>query len=110
MRRSPVPGLLVLLMVATYACAGGLEVDSEPRPTRALNVTNDLAHPMIVWFDDGDGERLLGTVAARSTERFVLGDIAAGTLSVIARDEARTHTVRRTVAIPPGGSADVRLD
>jgi hypothetical protein len=110
MPRSPLLALVPLLMVATVACAPGMELDTDPRQTQAINVINDLTHPMIIWFDDGTGERLLGTVAAGSTDRFVLGGAGPMTLSVIARDEARTHTVRRTVTIAPGGSADVRLD
>lgn len=110
MRRPQVPVLVVLALLTANACGPTMEIDTDPRQVQAINVTNDLSHPMIVWFDDGTGERLLGTVAGRSTDRFVLGDTAAGTVSVIARDEGRTHTVRRTVTISPGGTVDVRLD
>jgi hypothetical protein len=110
MRRSPVPFLMILALMTASACGPAMELDTDPRQVQAINVTNALSHPMIVWFDDGTGERLLGTVAAGSTDRFVLGDTPAGTVSVIARDEGRTHTVRRTVTITPGGTGDVRLD
>lgn len=110
MPRSPLLTLVPLIVIAGLACAPGMELDADPRQTQAINVTNAMPHPMIVWFDDGTGERLLGTVDSGSTDRFVLDGTGAATVSVIARDEAQTHTVRRTVTLAPGGSADVRLD
>jgi hypothetical protein len=53
---------------------------------------------------------LLGTVAAGSTDRFIIAGTASMTVSIVATDQARTRTVRRTVTLVPGGSVDVRLD
>jgi hypothetical protein len=100
----------VLLVAATVACARGVDFSPDPVQASAVNVINDLPHAMVIWFDDGTGERLLGTVSARSRDRFVIAGTTAVTLSVIGRDEAGTQTVRRTVALVPGGSVDVRLD
>jgi hypothetical protein len=110
MRRLPLLFPLAALLLVGTACARGVDFDPDVQQTHAVNVINDLPHPMVVWFDDGTGERLLGTVAARSRDRFILAGTAATTVSVVARDEARTHTVRRTVTLVPGGSVDVRLD
>jgi hypothetical protein len=103
-----VAALLAAVMV--IGCAPVPGSDGEPRPAHAINVINELPHAMVVWFDDGTGERLLGTVAAGGRDRFVLGGVTGTTVSVIARDEAATHTVRRTVALRAGDPVDVRLD
>jgi hypothetical protein len=110
MRRNRLFLPLLVLVMATAACARGVDFEPDPRQATAINVANELTHPMIVWSDDGSGERLLGTVAARSTERFVIAATGAATLSVVARDEGGTHTVRRTVTLVPGGSVDVRIN
>jgi hypothetical protein len=110
MRRLPLWLLTAVLVLAVgTACARGVDFGPGAQ-TQAINVINDMPHPMIVSFDDGTGERLLGTVAARSTDRFVIAGTAATTISVVAHDQARTHTVRRTVTLVPGGSVDVRLN
>jgi hypothetical protein len=102
--------LAVLILAATAACARGVDFSPDPTQTHAINVVNALPHAMIVWFDDGTGERLLGTVGAGSQDRFVIAGTDATTISVIGRNEANTQTVRRTVTLTPGRSVDVRLD
>jgi hypothetical protein len=102
--------LPALMLVLAAACARGVDFDPDRQQTHAVNVINELAHPMVVWFDDGTGERLLGTVGARSRDRFILAGSTATTVSIVARDEGGTHTVRRTVALAPGSSVDVRID
>jgi hypothetical protein len=101
--------LLALLLVIT-ACGRPIEFDPELSQVRAVNVINELPHSMVVSFDDGSGERLLGTVAARSQDRFVIAGTSATTVTLIARDESQTHTLRRTVNLVPAGTVDVRLD
>jgi hypothetical protein len=102
--------LAILLLVTASACARPVDFDVDPQQTQALNVINDMPHPMMVWFDDGTGERLLGTVAAGSRDRFIIAGATATTVSVVARDQGGTHTVRRTVSLVPGGTVDVRLN
>ncbi len=109
MRRLQLP-LLLVLGVAVSACTRGVTLNPEPETIYAVNVTNDLAEPMIVSFDDGSGTRLLGTVAAGGTERFVLAGAASQTVSIIARNEADTRTVRRSVTLVPGETVAVRLN
>jgi hypothetical protein len=110
MRRLPLLFLTAILVLAAgTACVRG--VDFGPgAESQAINVINELPEAMIVSFDDGTGERLLGTVAARSTDRFIIAGTASMTVSIVATDQARTRTVRRTVTLVPGGSVDVRLD
>jgi len=103
--------LVVLVLAGGAACAaGGMEFETDPRQTQAINVINQLSHSMVIWFDDGEGERLLGTVAAGSRDRFVIAATGVSTLSVVARDEGETRTVRRTVTLVPGGTVDVVIN
>ncbi len=103
--------LAVLFLAATTACVPrGVDFGPDAEQAAAVTVINEMAHPMIVWFDDGTGERLLGTVAAGSRDRFVIAGTTATTVSVIARDEAETQTVRRTVTLVPAESVEVRLN
>ena len=103
--------LLALLCVATLAgCARGVSLNTDPGETYAISVVNPMPHAMIVSFDDGSGARLLGTVGAGRTERFVIAGAANPTVSVVAHDEAESHTVRRTVVLQAGGTVEVRLN
>lgn len=97
-------------MAVVVGCAGAMEFETDPRQTQAINVINQMPHAMVIWFDEGDGERLLGTVAAGSSDRFVIASPGVSTLSVVARDEARSETVRRTVTLVAGGTVDVVLN
>lgn len=91
------------------ACARGLAVESEPGPAYTLEINNPLAEPMIVWYDDGTGSHLLGTVSAGSQGRFVVTRPARQELTITATNEARTHTVTRTVTLQMGAVAEVTL-
>lgn len=101
---------LLALVAAATACTRSVDLDADPGQTYAVNVINTFAQPMIVSFDDGSGPRLLGTVGANRTERFVVAGTSGGTVSIIARDESDSRTVRRTVSLVPGGTVDVRLN
>lgn len=107
MRMTPL--LTVLVLASAAGCARSVALDTEPGQTYAVSVVNTMSHPMIVSFDDGSGVRLLGTVSAGATERFVIAGSASQTVSIVAHDEGETHTVRRTVVLQPGGTVEVRL-
>lgn len=108
MRRLRLPALAALLALAATACAGA-SMDSHLGERYAVTVVNEMPHPMIVSVDDGHATRLLGTVAADSESRFVL-DGGSTTITLIATDEADTHTVRRTVVLHAGRTVEVRLN
>lgn len=111
MRRVPLRlPILALGLLLASACARPLDLDPDLHQTHAVNIVNSMAGPMVVWFDDGSGERLLGTVAAGSSDRFVIAGTDATTITVVARDEGRTQTVRRTVTLVPGETVRVQLD
>lgn len=100
---------LVAFLPLLAACARGVAVESEPGPAYAIQVNNPMPHPMIVSYNDGSGDRLLGTVAARGNARFVITTPANRRISVIATDEQRRHTVTKTVMLQPGATAEVVL-
>lgn len=105
--------LLTLAVLATFgtaACARGVAMNPDAGQTYAVSIQNQMPHPMIISFDDGATTRLLGTVAGNRTERFVIAGAARETITIIATDEADTHTVRRTVTLAPGGTVDVRIN
>ena len=102
---------LAFFVTATgLACARGVTLNPETGQTYAVNVVNAMSHPMIVYVDDGDTPRLLGTVAGQRQERFVVAGAQRPTVTIIATDEADTHTVRRTVTLTPGSTIEVRID
>jgi hypothetical protein len=84
-------------------------VQSEPGPAYAIEVDNPMSHPMIVSYDDGTGAHLLGTVSAGTRGRFVITRPASQNLTILATDEARTHTVRRAVTVQQGVVTEVSL-
>ena len=110
MRRLRLPIMAALLALGATACARGVAMNPDAGQTYAISVENEMPHPMIISFDDGESVRLLGTVGANRTERFVLAGSAARTVTIIAVDEGDTHERRRTVALDPGGTVDVRIN
>jgi len=100
---------ITALTILLASCARGVAVQSEPGPAFALQVNNPMPHPMIVWYDDGTGSHLLGTVSAGSEGRFVITRPANQEITITAVDENRTHTVTRVVTLQTGVTAEVTL-
>src|SRR5690606_24619262 len=98
-----------LIVILLSACARGVAVQSEPGPAYALQVNNPMPHPMIVWYDDGTGSHLLGTVSAGTEGRFVITRPANQEVTITAVDEDRTHTVTRVVTLQAGVITEVTL-
>jgi hypothetical protein len=82
---------LAVITLASAGCARAVAVGSEPRPVYRIEVSNSLAEPMIVSYNDGRGDALLGTVAAGRTEQFVIAT-RTETITVHARNAAGTRT------------------
>lgn len=98
-------GLAIALAVS--GCFRGAGVESEPGPTYRVEVVNESAVPMIVSYDDGTGERILGTVPAERREWFTIASPASRTVAMIAVDRDRERTIRRTVTLDPDEPATV---
>lgn len=110
MRRFRLPALALILAAAGLACARGVTLNPDATETYAVNVINGMPHAMVIHVDDGDATRLLGTVPAQRQERFVVARASRPTVTIIATDEADTHTVRRTVTLVPGSTVEVRIN
>lgn len=108
-RRRVFPFAALLCALTLAGCARSVALDTDPGEAYAIAVTNTMPHAMVVSFDDGSGTRLLGTVGANDDERFVIAGSARSTVSIIAHDEAETHTVRRTVVLRSGSTVEVTL-
>ncbi|MDX1674510.1 MAG: hypothetical protein R3314_06950 [Longimicrobiales bacterium] len=101
--------VMAAALTAVGACAGA-SMSSDLGPRYGLTVINEMPHPMIVSVEDGGASRILGTVGADREERFVLDSVDGTTISIVARDEDDTHSVRRTVVLRAGESVEVRIN
>lgn len=110
MRRLRLLALVLVTAATAAACARGVALNPDAGQSYAVNVVNEMPHAMIVSFDDGQATRLLGTVSGNRQERFVIAGAQRPTVTLIATDEADTHTVRRTVTLRLGETVDVRLN
>jgi hypothetical protein len=85
-------------------------VASDPRPTYSIEVTNESGTAMIVSYNDGRGDAILGTVTAGGTERFIIASPQSPAVTVTATNEARTHTLGPySVRLVAGVPQPVRL-
>lgn len=110
MRRLRLLALALLVATAGFGCARGVTLNPDAGQSYAVNVTNEMPHAMIIYVDDGAAPRLLGTVPAERQERFIVAGANRPTVTLIATDEADTHTVRRTVTLVAGSTVDVRIN
>lgn len=108
MRRLRLLAVTAIVALAAPACAG-TSMSSELGDRYAVTVVNEMDQPLVVSLDDGSGSRLLGTVAPDRDERFVLYGMSATTVTLVARDQGDTLTIRRTVTLRQGESVEVRL-
>lgn len=99
----------VLAALLLTACRS-IAVQSDPRPTYTIDVHNDTNEAMIVSYNDGRGDALLGTVAANRSERFVIASSVSSIITVTATNEARSRTLGPfQVALVAGTPQPVRL-
>lgn len=104
-----VPTLSLFLGLILLGACRPMAIETEPGPAYTLEVRNPMPHPMIVSYDDGRGQRLLGTVSANADARYVITAPARETIEVSATDEDRSHAVRRTVTLQVDAPAQVTL-
>lgn len=68
----------------------------------ALVVSNPMPHAMIVSLAREQGAVELGAVPANSEQRLEVPASAGSTVTLIARDEAQTHSPTTTLTLPEG--------
>jgi hypothetical protein len=101
---------LPLVAVACLATCRPVAVTSDPRPTYSIDVHNETSVSMIVSYNDGRGDAVLGTVPANRTERFIIASPRATTVTIRATSESRTRTAGPyTVQLAAGTPQSVRL-
>jgi hypothetical protein len=84
--------LALVVAAAASGCTRALSVGSDAGPIYRLTVHNEATEAMIVSYNDGRGDALLGTVPARSTDHFSVGRPATTSVTVHARNVAGTRS------------------
>jgi hypothetical protein len=102
-------GLLLGLLVLLLAGCRPVAVTGDPGPQYTIEVDNRMSHAMVVSFNDGTGERPLGTVAAQSRGHFIIVSPAQSSVTIVARAEGGGHTVQRQVVLVAGTTVTVVL-
>jgi len=96
---------------AATAAAGGEGVAGgvAPSPSSSTSdavITNPMPHAMIVTIQyEGGGETELGVVPASGEQMFTLAASPGETVTLVARDEADTHTRDATITLSEGQTA-----
>ena len=103
-RFAPLVILLVLSSCRTVS------VSSDPSPTYSINVANETGVAMIVSYNDGRGDAVLGTVPANRTERFIIAAPRNTSVTVRAVSENGSRSAGPyTVSLVAGTAQSVRL-
>lgn len=101
---------LLLMGAAVSACARAVNVGNTPGPTYAVEVRNAFDVDMIVSYDDGGGPRVLGTVNANRTERFIIATPARTNIQLSAVDADRNQSFGPvSIELTTGETAQVVL-
>jgi hypothetical protein len=102
--------LLLATLVLAAGCTRAMMVGSDAGPLYRITVHNELAEAMIVSYNDGRGDAILGTVAARATDHFTIGRPARLDITVTARNAAGTRNLAPiAVNLSPETAQTVRL-
>jgi hypothetical protein len=75
----------LVLLVAVAGCARAVSIGTDPSPVYAVEVRNATGTAVNVFYEAGDGERVLGNVQAGATERFVVAGSARPDVRILAR-------------------------
>jgi len=107
-------GRALLPLLLALPLAGGcrsVAIESEPGPVYAIEVYNSHTLPMAVSYTDEGGSHELGTVAARSRQRFVIAGASGTTVTISGASESGSRTARaKTVTLRTGETVPVTLD
>jgi len=94
-RTFPRSAVVLLLFTLQAGCAStrSVQIGSEAGPVYSIDVRNTLSEDMIVSYDDGSGDRTLGTARAGGSGRFIIASPARQTVSIMGRNAAGTRSV-----------------
>ncbi|HEX6307311.1 MAG TPA: hypothetical protein VFZ69_03925 [Longimicrobiales bacterium] len=103
--------LLLLLAVLSLSGCRTMSVGSPaPSETYSISVHNETGVAMIVSYNDGRGDALLGNVRPGATERFVIAAPASHTITVQATAASGGRTAGPySVTLVAGSTQTVRL-
>ncbi|HWV58999.1 MAG TPA: hypothetical protein VNZ57_16215 [Longimicrobiales bacterium] len=108
-RRAAALAAIALAAIVTGSACRPLTIQTEPGPVYMVDVRNTFNEPMIVRFDDGSGARLLGTVAAGGTERFVVASPNSPSITILAVSENGGRQLSIQVQLQLGAAVPVVL-
>jgi hypothetical protein len=101
--------LIALVAILAAGCRT-VALQSDPRSVAAVEIVNDVGAPMLVYYDAGAGDALLGAVQVRGSERFIVTAPAGAVIRVTARSEDGTRTAGPyTVTLEAGATQRVTL-
>jgi hypothetical protein len=83
-------GLLLVTLAGSAACARAFQVGSEPAPVYRITLANDFGEAMVVSYNDGQGDRILGAIPAGRSDTFVVAAPAASSITISARNSTST--------------------
>ena len=101
----------LLLALTTAACARGIEVGSPaPSQTYGVSIVNETSVALIVSYNDGRGDAILGNVAAGATERFIIAAPASTSVTIRGASANTSRTAGPvSVTLVAGSTQTVRL-
>jgi hypothetical protein len=107
---------LRLLAVTAIALSAGacrtvlVTSDPGPAPTYSISVRNETADAVIVSYNAGRGDAILGSVSPQRAERFIIAAPASPTVTVRATNEARNRSYGPfTVNLVAGSTVPVTI-
>lgn len=84
--------LAVIPAVFSFGCARAVAVGSaDPSLNYSIDVRNDAGVSMIVSYNDGRGDALLGTVQPGRQERFIIASPATNSITVTGTSQTGTR-------------------
>lgn len=105
-RMSTTIAAVAFFILMTASCARPVQVGTgDTSRNYSIEVRNEASVAMIVRYNDGRGDALLGSVAAGQSERFIIASPAAPTVVIMGVSEAGSrrsgpHTVNLSSGTP----------
>ena len=103
--------LLLILAAVAAGCSRAIAVQSgDPTRSFSVEVTNETGVSMVVSYNDGRGDAILGTVASGRTERYIIASPANTSVAIRGAATSGTRSAGPyTVSLTSGSTARVTL-